>query len=84
MGQVAEDTIKIKAFIQRCVDSMEAGDYAYVCDGYHGGSNGDKYDTTIQKYSNKIVTKLLSLGYIYTTNHGFGCRDWSFSKEIEL
>jgi len=84
MGQVAQDTEKVKAFIDKCVESLEKGDYAYVCDGYQGGNDGGKYDNTIQQYSSKIVSKLVSLGYVYTTNHGFGCYDWKFYKEIEL
>ena len=84
MGQVAQDIEKVKAFVDRCVESLEKGEYAYVCDGYQGGNDGDKYDNTIQSYSSKIVSKLLSLGYIHTTNHGFGCKDWKFYKEIEL
>tara|TARA_R110000803_G_C11946229_1_gene317135 strand:- start:243 stop:497 length:255 start_codon:yes stop_codon:yes gene_type:complete len=84
MGQVIEDFEKVKVFVDRCVASLEKGDYAYICDGYQGGSDGGKYDNTIQSYSSKIVNKLLSLGYIYTTNHGFGCKDWKFYKEIDL
>jgi len=84
MGQVKEDIAKVKEFIQQCVDSLEAGEYAYVCDGYLGGNDGGKYDNLIQSQSSRIVTKLLSLGYIHTTNHGYGCKDWKFYKEIEL
>jgi hypothetical protein len=84
MSTVAEDTVKVKAFIDKCVESLEKGNYAYVCDGYNGGNDGGQYDNTIQEYSGRIVAKLLSLGYIYTTNHGFGCKDWKFSKEISL
>ena len=84
MSTVAEDTKKVKAFIDGCVESLEKGEYAYVSDGYIGNIDGGRYDNTIQKYSARIVKKLLSLGYIHTTNHGFGCKDWSFSKEIDF
>jgi hypothetical protein len=84
MGAVAEDLEKVKAFVDKCIESLENGDYAYICDGYQGGNDGGKYDNTIQSHANKIVSKLVSLGYSYTTNHGFGCKDWKFYKEIEL
>ena len=84
MGEVAKDIEKVKSFVDRCVESLENGDYAYVCDGYQGDNSGGKYDNTIQSHANKIVRKLLSLGYIHTTNHGFGCKDWKFYKEIDL
>jgi len=85
MGVVAEDISKVKIFVDKCIESLEKGDYAYVCDGYDGNSKGvDKYDRTIQSYSNKIVSKLTSLGYKHTTNHGHGCKDWKFYKDIEL
>jgi hypothetical protein len=84
MGQVAKDTEKVKAFIDKCVEDLENGNYAYVCKGYRGGSDGGKYDMVIQSYAHKIVEKLTSLGYAHTTNHGHGCLDWNFYKEIEL
>jgi hypothetical protein len=85
MGQVAKDIEIVKAFVDRCIESLEKGEYAYVCDGYRGNSNGvNMYDTTIQSYSNKIVRKLTSLGYKHSTNHGHGCKDWKFYKDIEL
>ena len=84
MGQVAQDIEKVKAFVDKCIESLEKGDYAYVCDGYNGDNDGGKYDRLIQSYANKIVSKLTSLGYKHTTNHGHGCKDWRFYKEIEL
>lgn len=84
MGSVEKDIEKVRAFVDRCIESLENGNYAYVCRGYHGRSDGGKYDRVIQSYSGKIIDKLTSLGYSYTTNHGFGCYDWNFYKEIEL
>lgn len=84
MGQVLEDIEKVKNFIDKCIETLEEGNYVYVCDGYNGSSDGGKYDSVIQSYANKIVSKLSSLGYVYTTNHGFGCRDWKFYKEFDL
>lgn len=84
MSQVAEDTKKIKAFIERSITAMNKGHYVYLCNGYSGDSSGGKYDNVIQDNSNLILNKFLSLGYTYTTNHGHGCKDWKFSKKIEL
>jgi len=81
---VIEDTKKLKDFIDKCVERMENNGYAYVSDGYSGGNNGGQYDNLMQAHANKIVAKLVSLGYEYTTNHGHGCKDWSFSKKIDL
>jgi len=84
MGQVQKDFDKVKAFVDKCIEDLENGNYAYVCKGYMGGNDGDKYDNTIQSYAHKIIDKLTSLGYKYTTDHGHGCYDWKFYKEIEL
>jgi len=81
---VKEDKEKIEGFVKKCIESLENGNYAYVCDGYSGGSDGDMYDRLIQSYSSKIVSKLTSLGYKHTTNHGHGCKDWKFYKEFEI
>ena len=79
-----EEIQKVKDFASRCIETLEKDNYAYVCSGYSGGSDGDKYDSVVQRHANKIVSKLVSLGYIYTTNHGFGCYDWSFTKDFEI
>jgi hypothetical protein len=49
-----------------------------------GDNSGGVFDYVVQQHANKIVDKLTSLGYIYTTNHGHGCKDWRFSKDFEL
>jgi hypothetical protein len=79
-----EDNKKVKDFVARSIERLENFEYAYVCDGYIGDNSGGKYDRVIQANARRIVSKLLSLGYIHTTNHDFGCYDWSFSKEIEI
>lgn len=84
MTTLEKDTQKLKDFIDKCITEMENGEYAYVCDGYNGGSDGGKYDNLMQANSRKIVDKLVSLGYEYTTHHGYGCKDWKFSKPITL
>jgi len=75
---------KVKDYASNCIETLEKGNYAYVCSGYDGDSSGGKYDIIVQRYADKIVSKLVSLGYIYTTNHGFGCRDWLFTKNFEI
>ena len=82
--EVSQDIDKVRNFVEKCIQSLEDNNYVYVCSGYSGDSNGGKYDYTIQDYADKIVSKLVSLGYKYTTNHGFGCRDWKFYKEFEI
>jgi len=79
-----EQIQKVKDFTSKCISSLEKDNYAYVRSGYIGDNNGGKYDTIIQIHANKIVDKLISLGYIYTTNHGYGCYDWSFTKDFEI
>jgi hypothetical protein len=83
MGEVQRDMEKVNAFIQDCITSLEKGDYAYVKSGYDFRNDGGCYDRTIQLSAVRIVDKLVSLGYRYTTNHGYGCRDWTFYKNIE-
>jgi hypothetical protein len=77
-----QDIEKVREFVQECINNLESGNYAYVCSGYHSG--GGKYDGVIQSYADRIVSKLVSLGYKYNTNHGYGCRDWSFYKDFEI
>tara|TARA_R110000851_G_scaffold196444_3_gene347398 strand:+ start:6698 stop:7024 length:327 start_codon:yes stop_codon:yes gene_type:complete len=84
MSQVAEDTKKLKDYVDTLIASLEKGDYVYVKDGYIGDNSGGMYDGLFQSHARKIVSKLLSLGYVHTTNHGFGCYDWKFYKEIDL
>jgi hypothetical protein len=79
-----QDVQKVRDYLARCIDTLEKDNYAYVCSGYDGDSDGGKYDSAVQKHARKIVDKLVSLGYIYTTNHGFGCYDWSFQKDFQI
>jgi hypothetical protein len=78
------DTRILTNFINSSVETLEKGEATYVKDGYSYDNKGGVYDEIIQRHSNKIVAKLLSLGYEYTTNHGFGCKDWRFTKKITL
>ena len=84
MGQVKEDIDKVRDFVDKSIKNLENGEYVYLCDGYSGDSSGGKYDYVIQSYSSKIVSKLTSLGYKHTTNHGYGCKDWKFYKDFEI
>jgi hypothetical protein len=79
-----EEIQKVKDFASRCIETLETRNYAYVASGYSGDNSGGKFDSTVQRYADKIVSKLVGLGYIYTTNHGYGCRDWSFTKDFEI
>ena len=81
MSAVEEDTQILKDYIAEQVERLERGDYAYI----RGGYNTHSYkDSVIDTNCARIVNKLSSLGYDYTTNHGYGCRDYKFSKPIEL
>tara|TARA_R100001369_G_scaffold1371_1_gene4759 strand:- start:2498 stop:2770 length:273 start_codon:yes stop_codon:yes gene_type:complete len=79
-----EDVQKVRDYVALCIEGLEKHNYAKVCDGYLGDSGGGVYDNAVQRHSGKIVSKLVSLGYIYTTNHGFGCYDWTFCKDFEI
>ena len=47
---------KVKDFTSKCIDTLEKGNYAYICNGYIGGNDGDKYDkgTLIKLYLNSF------------------------------
>ena len=79
-----KDVKKVKDYVARCIESLEKHNYAVVCSGYSPNNDGDRYDRVVQRHAHKIVDKLVSLGYIYTTNHGFGCYDWRFEKDFEI
>ncbi len=81
MTQIAEDTKILKEYVDRQIENIEKGDYAYITGGYlrHGHK-----DNLIESNCSTIVDKLQSLGYTATTNHGFGCLDYKFSKPIRL
>lgn len=81
MSVVEEDTKILKDFIDESVERMEKGEYAYVTGGY---CTYNHRDSVLNDHCDKIVNKLVSLGYEYTTNHGFGCKDYKFSKKIVL
>lgn len=71
----------LKEYIANKVETLEKGEATYVYGGYiHHNYN----DNLIDSNCSKIVTKLTSLGYEATTNHGHGCRDYRFTKVIDL
>ena len=77
-----EETTKIlEEYIEECVTTLDKGSTVRVTGGYRVYN---KKDTILQRYCETIVRKLSSLGYEYTTNHGFGCYDYIFSKPIKL
>ncbi len=71
----------LKAELAKMVVKLEKGNSVRLSKGYVVHSHEDK---TLQDYCDKLVNKLHSLGYESTTNHGFGCYDWRFTKKIEL
>jgi hypothetical protein len=75
---------KVKDYVNRCIETLEKDNYARVSSGYNGDNSCGVYDKVVQRHAHKIVSKLVSLGYIYTTNHGYGCYDWSFCKDFEI
>ena len=79
-----QDVQKVRNYVEECIESLEKNNYAYVVSGYSGRSDGGKYDHEVQRHAQKIVAKLSSLGYTYTTNHGHGCYDWRFEKDFKL
>ena len=82
--QATQDAKRLKDYVSTLIESLEKGDYAYVKNGYSKNSRGGAYDGLFQTHSRKIVSKLVDLGYEYTTNHGYGCYDWTFCKKIDL
>lgn len=75
------ETKILKDFIAKAVKRLEDGGTAYVTGNY---CTYNYVDSVLDKYHQKLVNKLHSLGYESTTNHGFGCKDWAFMKKIEL
>lgn len=71
----------LETYIKECIETLEKGECVYVKGGY---LNHCYKTRLLDEYCSKIVAKLSDLGYEYTTNHGFGCRDYKFSKEIKL
>lgn len=81
MTTLEKDTEILKTFIEESVQTLERGENVYVTGGY---LNHCYKTRVLDEYCSKIVSKLSSLGYEYTTNHGHGCRDYKFSKKIDL
>lgn len=71
----------LKDELERLVDYLEAGNTALVRGGY---IHHDYVQKVIDRHCDTLVNKLISMGYSYTTNHGFGCRDFYFTKPIVL
>ena len=76
-----EITLILKEYIARGIKQMEEGGTFYVSGGYIKHTYKDRI---IDRNCDKIVNHLRSKGYEYTTNHGFGCKDYTFTKPIEL
>ena len=76
-----KDTQILKDCIERKVEDLEKGECAYVSGGY---IQRGYEENVIDSNCYNIVQKLLELGYTYTSNHGFGCLDYRFTKKIVL
>ena len=76
-----EITIILKDYIANAIEHLEEGNSFHVSGGYRTHTYKDKI---IDRNCDKIVNHLRSKGYEYTTNHGFGCKDYTFTKPIEL
>lgn len=76
-----EITIILKEYIANGIEHLEKGNSFHVSGGYRRHTYKDKI---IDRNCDKIVNHLRSKGYEYTTNHGFGCKDYTFTKPIEL
>lgn len=79
--RLEKETRILKEFIDKSVVSLDKGDSVLVSGGY---IQHDDTARILDKHCSKIVNKLTSLGYEYTINHGFGCKDYRFMKKIEL
>jgi hypothetical protein len=75
------ETQILKDHLATLIASLEKGESCSVSGGY---ITHEYKSNLIDKNCGKIVSKLVSLGYEYTTNHGFGCKDYRFTKKIEL
>jgi len=76
-----QDTKILKNYIQKCIETIEKGDKAYIRGGY---IQHTYEESLIDSNCDKIVEKLKSLGYEFSTNHGHGCFDYAFYKPINL
>ena len=81
MTTFERNTQILKDFIKGSTESLESGNSVCIRGGY---INHSYEENIIDSNCSKIVEKLVSLGYEYTTNHGHGCRDYHFTKKIEL
>ena len=81
MSVIVEETQILKDFIAESVEKMDKGGVAYVSGNY---CTYNHKDGVLDRHHQKLVSKLHSLGYESTTNHGHGCLDWRFTKKIEL
>ena len=81
MTQFETDTQVLQDYLANKVKALDKGDSVLVTGGYcrHGYE-----DRLIESNCSNIVSKLLDLGYTYTSNHGYGCLDYRFTKEIKL
>ena len=76
----SKETRVVQDFINMSVKSLEEGEPVYVSGGYI--QSGD--NSILDRNCDVIVNHLSSKGYTYTTNHGYGCKDYKFMKQLKL
>ena len=77
-----EEIVKIlQDEVERLAGILEKGGQVTVRGGYISHTYKE---SVIDRHCSSIVEKLSDLGYSYTTNHGHGCRDFHFTKQIKL
>ena len=81
MTQFEKDTQVLQNCLANMVKTLDNGDSILVTGGY---SRHGYEDRLIESNCSNIVSKLLDLGYAYTSNHGYGCLDYRFTKKITL
>lgn len=81
MTEHEEISKTLKDEIKSLIERLEQGREVLVRSGYVAYTNRERI---IYRYCETIVQKLISLGYSYSTNHGHGCKDYHFTKKIEI
>lgn len=76
-----KESIIVSDYLKSCIKEIEAGEKVHVTGGYLQTKYKEKI---LDNHCETIVRKLKSLGYVATTNHGFGCKDYFFTKPLKI
>jgi len=76
-----EETLILKEWLSKAIENLDKGGAEFLSSGYIVYTHKD---TVLQRNCHLLISKLTDLGYTHTTNHGYGCYDWRFTKRIEL